>query len=175
LIEVFPALALASYSPAFLGHRKSPRYNPDNAQWTMIYTTPASGPNAGTVITFQTIGLQPLASGVDWDFGANYQDNDPFFNKCGFYEYFYTAEGNNVAGTGKGQVIGYAVSNSPFGPWWKYTGPIIPPTSPMYFGQTYIGNSAVNVANGRFIWSGNTSNGTTGFTAAAIMQDACSY
>jgi hypothetical protein len=84
LIEVFPALALASYSPAFLGHRKSPRYNPDNAQWTMIYTTPASGPNAGAVITFQTIGLQPLASGVDWDFGANYQDNDPFFNNVVF-------------------------------------------------------------------------------------------
>jgi predicted RNase H-like nuclease len=29
LIEVFPALALASYSPAFFGYRKGPRYNPD--------------------------------------------------------------------------------------------------------------------------------------------------
>lgn len=28
LMEVFPALALASYSPAF-GYRKGPRYNPD--------------------------------------------------------------------------------------------------------------------------------------------------
>ena len=29
LMEVFPALALASYSPAFFGYRKGPRYNPD--------------------------------------------------------------------------------------------------------------------------------------------------
>ena len=28
LMEVFPALALASYSPAFLGYRKGPRYSP---------------------------------------------------------------------------------------------------------------------------------------------------
>ena len=29
LMEVFPALSLASYSPAFFGYRKGPRYNPD--------------------------------------------------------------------------------------------------------------------------------------------------
>ena len=29
LMEVFPALALASYSSAFFGYRKGPRYNPD--------------------------------------------------------------------------------------------------------------------------------------------------
>jgi predicted RNase H-like nuclease len=29
LMEVFPALALASLSPAFFGYRKGPRYNPD--------------------------------------------------------------------------------------------------------------------------------------------------
>lgn len=28
LMEVFPALALASSSPAFFGYRKGPRYNP---------------------------------------------------------------------------------------------------------------------------------------------------
>ena len=28
-MEVFPALSLASYSPAFFGYRKGPRYNPD--------------------------------------------------------------------------------------------------------------------------------------------------
>ena len=32
LIEVFPALALASLEPAFFGLRKGPRYNPDGAR-----------------------------------------------------------------------------------------------------------------------------------------------
>jgi predicted RNase H-like nuclease len=35
LIEVFPALALASFSPAFFGYRKGPRYNPDRRTFRM--------------------------------------------------------------------------------------------------------------------------------------------
>ena len=39
LMEVFPALALASYSPAFLGYRKGPRYNPDRKTFRIEHWT----------------------------------------------------------------------------------------------------------------------------------------
>jgi hypothetical protein len=151
----------------------------ESGPWTNVWTT-AANPNttgAGTSLTWLNSALQTKVSGVDWDFGSAYMDNQVILNKCGFYEYFYTAyAAAGVGSTGKQQAIGYAVSNSPNGPWWKYNGPIIPGTSPMYFRVPYLGDSSPIVINGRFIWLGNYDDGLTVSKAvAAVMQDACSY
>jgi hypothetical protein len=125
----------------------------ENGTNTFIWTTPADPNNtsSGNSVTWDGYGLVPHSSGTDWDYGSAYQDNQVYRNKCGFYEYFYTAEGTNVAGTGKGQVAGYAVSDSVYGPWWKYPAPIVPVTSSMYGGATYLGDWSPISIDGKFI------------------------
>ena len=144
--------------------------------YTNVWTTPATGTGAGTSITFHNTALPLQVSGVDWDYGAQYLDNYVVTNGCGVYAYFYTAYVANVAGTSVSQVIGYAVSNSLEGPWWKWSSYIIPASSSLYNSTLFLGDSAVMLLNGRFIWLGNFDNGTnTSSAVAAVMQDACAY
>lgn len=145
---------------------------------TYYFTSPAIP--TGAPFTWTGGSLLPAIAGVDWDGvgTTSYLDPSVMINKCGFYEMFYTAfNAAGLLGTAKQQAIGYAVSNSPNGPWWKYDGgPIVPVTSSMYFGTNFIGDSSPIVVNGRFIWLGNYDNGTSqSRTVAAVMQDACSY
>lgn len=141
---------------------------------TMEWSTPANSrtSGAGTTITWLDTALPVTVSGVDWDYNANYEDSQVFLNSCGFYEYFYTAFAANIGGSGISQVIGYAVSNSLSGPWWKFTGQIIPSNSSMYGGTGFIGDSSILDIGGNFIWLGNFDNGTNLSRAvAATMPD----
>jgi predicted RNase H-like nuclease len=59
LMEVFPALALASYSPAFFGYRKGPRYNPARKTFRIedwIATINAAINEATTFSCLQLVG-----------------------------------------------------------------------------------------------------------------------
>lgn len=152
----------------------------ENGLTTNVWKTAANPATAGagTTITWQGIALPTKVTGVDWDFGTAYQDNNVTLNKCGFYEYFYTIEGTSVVGTSKGQVIGYAVSNSPFGPWWKYPAVVHNVGSSLFGGAAgVIGDTAVTSINGRFLWLGNFYNPSnqTSAAMAAVMPDACVY
>jgi hypothetical protein len=138
-----------------------------------VWSTPAIP--TGTAPAFVGTALYGPTS-VDWDTGASAIDPLVIRNKCGFYEMFYTAFKGAGFGGGKTQAVGYAISDSPSGPFFRYSAPIIPITSSMYFGKTAIGDAAPLVINGRFIWLGNYDDGTTQSRAvAAVMQDACSY
>ena len=151
--------------------------------------------------TFFGTALNPIQS-TDWD-GSGSGNSTTYgeidiavtANKCGFYEYYFSEEsttGRNGAtgGTGQKQQIGYAISDSPLGPWFKFNGPngttaksadgithgdIALPTS-LWNGAPYLGDSAVLSLNGVFIWTGNYDNGSNqsrGVTA--MMPDACAY
>jgi hypothetical protein len=136
-----------------------------------LWTSPSNP--TGTQPPWTNIVIAPLTG--EWNAGAGLADPMIYKNKCGNYELFYTAYNPGVFG-GKNQAIGYAVSNSPSGPWWKETAAIIPYTSPMYFSAPNIGDTAIHSINGRFIWLGNYDNATSASNAvAATMQDACAY
>jgi hypothetical protein len=139
-----------------------------------VWSTPAIP--TGTPLAFVGTSLFPATS-VDWDTGSTALDPVIVRNKCGFYEMFYTAfKSAGFSGGSKQQVIGYAISDSPAGPFFRYSAPIVPVSSSMYFSTNFIGDSAPLVINGRLIWLGNFDNGTTTSRAvAAVMQDACSY
>ena len=94
-------------------------------------------------------------------------------NSCGFYEYYYTIFSNAGVpqSAGKTQSIGYAVSNSPLGPWWKFTGPIIPGTSNLYQGAPDLGDSAPMIVNGTYTWLGNFDGAGVSSAVAATMPD----
>jgi hypothetical protein len=151
--------------------------------YSNVFTTPAN-PNtnttAGNILTFVNTGLQPNLA-TDWDTastGNNYkQDNHVYHNRCGFYEYFYTA--TNTVGAlpgGLHQNIAYLVSNNPNGPWWKYNASIIPPTSPLINGTNNIGDANVASIGGRYLFWSNSDAGVNPSKATiAIMQDACAY
>jgi hypothetical protein len=152
-----------------------------------VFTTPAN-PNtatggsttAGNTLTFVNTGLQTNLS-TDWDTtspGNNYkQDNHVYRNRCGFYEYFYTA--TNTSSTlpgGLHQNIAYLISNNPNGPWWKYSGSIIPPRSPLINGTNNIGDASVTSIGGRYLFWSNSDAGINPSKATiAVMQDACAY
>ena len=148
-----------------------------------VFTTPAN-PNtnttAGNTLTFVNTGLQPNLA-TDWDTastGNNYkQDNHVYHNRCGFYEYFYTATSTTGALPGSlHQNIAYLVSNNPNGPWWKYNASIIPPTSPLINGTNNIGDANVSSIGGRYLFWSNSDAGINPSKATiAIMQDACAY
>jgi hypothetical protein len=153
-----------------------------SSTFSNVFTTPAN-PNttttAGNTLTFVNTGLQPNLS-TDWDTstGSNFkQDNHVYRNKCGFYEYFYTATSNtSTLPGGLHQNIAYLVSNSPNGPWWKYNASIIPPTSPLINGTNNIGDASVTSINGTYLfWSNSDAGVNPSKATTAIMQDACAY
>jgi hypothetical protein len=153
--------------------------NEEAGNATFMWSTPANPSNtsSGNALTWAGLALPPHNSTADWDYGTGYEDNQVFLNKCGFYEYIYTIYGANVVGTTKGQVAGYAVAqrmpDETPGPWFKYTAPIVPVTSPAYGRDTYIGNWSVSMIGGRFNMMMNSSNGTTGIISGSSMLDAC--
>jgi hypothetical protein len=111
----------------------------------------------------------------DWDAGLGPYDNMVVLNKCGFYEYYYTSyNGTNWQGTRAKQIIWLLVSNSPAGPWWKMPGPVFQPTSTLYEGTPFLGDSQPIFINGRFLWIGNYDDGThLSWAVGASMTDAC--
>ena len=150
-----------------------------------VFTTPANPgtAGAGTTLTpdnFSFAGLQTNLS-TDWDHsasGADYkQDNHVYHNRCGFYEYFYTATNTlSALPGGLHQLTAYLVSNSPTGPWWKYNAPIIPTTSTLINGTNNIGDPNVTSINGRYIfWSNSDAGVNPSKATTAMMQDACAY
>jgi len=109
---------------------------------SVLYTISASADMASSSWAAFDYALRPNLS-TDWDSGYHKLDNHVFLNKHGFYEYFYTAF------NGATQYIGYAVSNSPYGPWWKQNacatasnnpGCVIPKSSPWYGGTAFVGD-----------------------------------
>lgn len=143
------------------------------ATYSLVASTPANPATtgAGTALTFDGVGI---VRGPGWDASAYTIDNQVIANGCGFYEYFYTAYQTNIGGTGIDQVIGYEVSNSPTGPWWKYSTYVIPGTSSLYGGTSSIGDSAPMSLNGTLTWLGNFDNATnTSSAVAATMTDTC--
>ena len=149
-----------------------------------IFSTPASSSTTTSGNTLTYIGIDGLNFGTarhpDWDYAggsSGFVDPYVYLNHCGFYERFYTSYNGsgNAPFTTVHQIIGYAVSNSPTGPWWKFDNYIIPPRSPMYYGAIYLGDSAVIELNGQFIWTGNYDNGSTvsRAVAATMSQGTC--
>lgn len=144
-----------------------------------VFAAPAntSIANSGTAWVYQGQLLPTKLSGVDWDYGAAYQDTFAFQNHCGFFEVFYTAQNNagfGVYGTQK-QLIGYAIGPTPTGPWFKYqVGPIIPGTAPLWGGLAG-GDSVANEINGNFVYTGNYDNGVNVSAAvgATMPQGTC--
>jgi hypothetical protein len=142
---------------------------------TTLYTAPAG---VGIPTTFWSTALQN-ASTADWDYG-NGSDIHPIDSKvvrdrCGIYNMWYTAykSDGNFPGTSVYQEIGYAVSNSPYGSWWKYTGPFIPATSSLYGGISAIGDTAFMSIGGRLVFLFNFDNGTNlSSVVAATMPDS---
>jgi hypothetical protein len=130
---------------------------------SILYTISADADMASNSWTAFDYALRPNLS-TDWDNGYHKLDNHVFLNKHGFYEYFYTAF------NGANQYIGYAVSNSPYGPWWKQNacstasnnpGCVIPKSSPWYGGTAFVGDVWVTERNGLFMLNENYDNGSS--------------
>lgn len=152
--------------------------NDQAATYTNAWTTSANSATAGagTSLSLVNTAIQPALS-TDWDVGTTKQDSQVIFNECGFYEYWYTAT-NQVSGippSGKAQIIGYEVSNSPAGPWWKMNAPFISPSSPLYNGTQDIGDASANVLNNMFIFLSNADGGVNPSTAngASMPTGVC--
>ena len=139
----------------------------------------AAIPTGAAFTWAQTAVPAPITGTWDATASATYANPMVLRNSCGFYELYWTAVSLTPGFGGspnKEQVVGYAVSNSPLGPWWKYSAPIIPVNSPLFNGIIFIGDTSPIVINGRYIWLGNFDNGTNLSEAmGAAMQDACSY
>jgi hypothetical protein len=180
---VTPVIGSAAFASA--GTPSLPSIVQDNTGKYVLYTsvhgnggnyTMMFNSSAADGVTWTTAGLAilPPISG-DWDFSNFYGYIDSFVikNRCGFYEYFYTVE-KSATTNGVYQQIGYAVSASPYGPWYKYSAPVFAPGSTIYDGTAYLGDTSVIFADGLLYWLGDTSNGTTAaHGVAATMSDAC--
>jgi hypothetical protein len=131
----------------------------NNSTSLVVWTSPVGD---GVNWTFAGISLFPPISG-DWDNscpggGTVAGEIDPFVfkNSHGFYEMAYT----QFCRTPLSQRIGYAISNSPLGPWWKYdAAPIVTNNSTAYPGTDIPGDSVFMQDGITFSYIFNDDNG----------------
>lgn len=136
--------------------------NDNSGNYTIFWTS-----TNGTTWTFGGTALNPVVTG-DWDASIPHPlDTFVLKNSHGFYEMTYTAfDGATV------QEIGYAVSNSCAGPWWKYqAAPILTPASSGFPGY-FVGDSVTYQDGTKFYLLFNNDNGTnTSAGQAMTMTD----
>jgi len=155
----------------------------DNAgKNTVLYTISASADMASINFVAFDYAIRPTYS-ANWDTGYNRIDSHLYFNKHGFYEYFYTAF------NGSAQYIGYAVApqitvlNGLLGPglWYRQNacavasnnpGCVIPKSSAFYQGLTFVGESSIFEQNGLLLFESNADDGGNNSQASlGIMPD----
>ena len=157
--------------------------------YTSVYTfTPSTNFTAGGsgFLTFGGNMLQVPAAG-NWDSAAyDHIDSWVTLNKCGFYEYNFTALFNANTGPEQTpsvqyQLLGQAVSNNPLGPWWPGPSEIFRYGNAAFGPTSYVGNSNPVLSSlsrdyvfqSSFASVGNASGGSTGKGTQLVMPDAC--
>lgn len=143
-----------------------------------VWSTPANPATltAGNTLTYVSNAGFTLISGVDWyspNGASNFADPYEFQNHCGFFELYYTILNTTSSAApflnSKDQVIGEAVSDNPFGPFYQNQQVFIPTTSSMYGGATFFGDSAALEIGGQFIYTGNFDNASNTSRAMAAI------